>query len=496
MSKGWSMTVPLLFAASVCFGQPIRFSEFFDLNQGAGGLLDAVFLDNGDILAVGNVLNLTDNVGYSDGFHVLVNTEGELVQSNGFASLNKSYHTQAVVKNPVTNSLFSAGYFCDFTVESPGYCDFYISKLDATGDTLFTKVLSRPDTSDFLLDMVQTRPNKLMLIGWTYNDTIDTDADLLFITVDTLGNELNRVVYGGGGTDFISSGVSVDNSGEVIMAGYTKSYPNLSNSRRTWIMKTDSIGNVKWHRTYSGPVGLNSSAARVTFLDDGNILVVGGNDSFGGNDPDGYLMKTDTAGNQIWAKEYPVTGGQGLWGVVGLEDGSIVSCGVTDAADGSQAGWLIKADENGDTLWTRTFNASQFTDYLRNMIVLPNGDIVMVGFGRAPGQTNQDGWILRVDSMGCLQEGCFLTSLNEELEINNEELLVYPNPATETITIEIESKQLGQLQLFDATGRLVFEKRLISNREEIGVGYLPRGVYVAVLYKKGVVVERKKLVLQ
>ena len=489
MSKVWSMTVPLLFAASVCFGQPIRFSEFFDLNQGAGGLLDAVFLDNGDILAVGNVLNLTDNVGYSDGFHVLVNAEGELIQSNGFASINKSYHTQSVVKNPLTNTLYTAGYFCDFTVESPGYCDFYISKLDATGDTLFTKVLSRPDTSDFLLDMVQTRPNKLMLIGWTYNDTTDGNADLLFITVDTLGNELNRVVYGGGDTDYVNAGLTIDSLGHVIMVGYTKSFPTI-NGGRSWILKTDSIGNVKWYKTYSGIGGSTANGIRADMLPDGNVIVSGGRS---GN---GYLQKIDTAGNTIWIKEYPVTGGQGLWGVVGLEDGTIVSSGVTDAADGSQAGWLIKTDENGDTLWTRTFNASQFTDYLRNMIVLPNGDIVMVGFGRAPGQTNQDGWILRVDSMGCLQEGCFLTSLNEELEINNEELLVYPNPATETITIEIESKQLGQLQLFDATGRLVFEKRLISNREEIGVGYLPRGVYVAVLYKKGVVVERKKLVLQ
>jgi hypothetical protein len=43
---------------------------------------------------------------------------------------------------------------------------------------------------------------------------------------------------------------------------------------------------------------------------------------------------------------------------------------------------------------------------------------------------------------------------------------------------------------------LVFGKRLISNREEIGVGHLPRGVYVAVLVKEGVITARRKVLLQ
>ena len=74
-----------------------------------------------------------------------------------------------------------------------------MAKLDETGDTLFTNVFERPDTSDFMLDIVQTRPNKLLLMGWTYNDTVQVSsaAQLLFITTDTLGNKLNEVVWGG-----------------------------------------------------------------------------------------------------------------------------------------------------------------------------------------------------------------------------------------------------------------------------------------------------------
>ena len=482
--------------------QSIRFSEFHDLNQGAGGFLDVALLGNGDLLAVGNVLNLTDNVGYSDGFHVLVNAEGELIQSNGFASVNKSYHTQSVVKNPLTNTLFSAGYFCDFTIESPGYCDFYISKLDATGDTLFTKVLSRPDTSDFLLDMVQTRPNKLMLIGWTYNDTTDGNADLLFITGDTLGNELNRVVYGGGGTDYVNSGIVVDDDGNVLMTGYTQSFGGSDND--TWVLQTDSIGNVAWHKVYNHlSPSQGDGGGGITALPDGNYAVAGAYDNASATSAYGFIMKIDSDGNELWTKRFSDGIHKGFWACKALATGEILACGQAfNTNDNSQTGWLVKTDANGDTLWTRTYNASQFTDLLRNMIVLPNGDIVMVGFGRAPGQTNQDGWILRVDSMGCLQEGCFSVGV-KETEQESGYFKVYPNPFSSTTTIEYnlgrECEEGCEIRLYDLQGQIIL-KEVLHNTN--GVGQLTvdlssygNGIYYCSLYGNQQLLQTEKLIL-
>ena len=98
-----------------------------------------------------------------------------------------------------------------------------------------------------------------------------------------------------------------------------------------------------------------------------------------------------------------------------------------------------------------------------------------------------------IDGVSVIPDSIYLSTRDIEQEAR---FNLYPNPATETLTIETESKQQQELQLFDATGRLVFEKRLISNREEIGVGHLPRGVYVAVLIKEGVITARRKVLLQ
>ena len=194
--KGWAVSILLAFIVNAGFGQTVRFSSFFDSNNGAGLLERVVRMDNGNLMAVGSNLNPA-NGNRQDGHHVVVDSQGNLLSEYEIVFPGMTYNTQSLIQTS-SGSIFSSGYFCDYTIESPGYCDFYFARLDETGDTLFTKVIERPDTSELLLSMVETRPNKIMLIGWTYNDTTDADADLLFITVDTLGNELNRVVFGGG----------------------------------------------------------------------------------------------------------------------------------------------------------------------------------------------------------------------------------------------------------------------------------------------------------
>lgn len=453
--------------------QSIRYSNFYDSDdEGAEIFKEAVVLENSSLLVVGGTAN-SEVYPYIKGVNEVVNQGGVSESSVERASPLGDVIPKAIVKLSESCNVYEAGYFCDFSVPSPGYCDFYLAKLNQMGDTLFTKVYERPDTSDFVLDIVQTRPNKLMLIGWTYGETTNADADLMFLTVDTLGNELNRVVWGGPGTDFISSGLTIDSLGHVIMVGYTGSFPNVNNGR-SWVVKTDSIGNVLWQKTYSGIGSATANGIRADMLSDGNIIISGGKSG------DGYLQKIDTAGNEIWIKLYNVPESQGLWDVKELSDGSIVSCGVTIGNDDSQAGWLIKTDSNGDTLWTRTYNPSSLIDFIRFMLVMPNGDIVMLGDGRSPGEVNQDGWILRVDSMGCEVEGCFSVGIEQE-QLQEASLSVYPNPVKDVVNVRLSDNSIHsslEITITDLLGREVLRLAETSLRNTIDVSTLKRGIYL------------------
>lgn len=457
-----------IFCVSVC-AQSIRYSNFYDFDNTAGVLLDLSPMPDGKLCAVGVGIN---NQGLEVATHLVVDSLGNEVFSHAFSETNRSIKSRALLALGESWSLFEAGYYCDFSVQSPGYCDYYLARLDQTGDTIFTVVYERTDTCDVLLDMVQTRPNKIMLIGWTCNDTTESNPELMLIVVDTLGHELNRVTWGGLQTDYVHSGVVFGGDGDVFLVGYTSSFPT-PNEGRTWVVKTDSIGNVKWYRTYSGSAGVGSSGLGISVTADQNLVIAGGTDN------DGYLMKIDTSGNQIWLRRYILSGGQGLWSVAGLEDGNIVSCGIADAPSESQAGWLIKTNEFGDTIWTRMFDSSNLTDLFRNLLTLPNGDIVAIGYGRPTGQSGADGWVLRVDSMGCLEEGCYDVGIMEWEGVRGY-FTTYPNPVIDFLTIEVEPSLELNISVVDITGKqfglFYFPKG--SGSRTLDVSDWPNGLYI------------------
>tara|TARA_R110000868_G_scaffold137247_2_gene350722 strand:+ start:283 stop:1791 length:1509 start_codon:yes stop_codon:yes gene_type:complete len=491
--KGWLLAVLLVSLVTGGLAQSIRFSSFYDSNNGAGLIESIVVLDDGSMIGVGSNLN-SANESNQDGHHVQIDEFGNLLNESEVVFSGMTYNTQQIIKS-TSGSLYSAGHLCDYTVSSPGYCDFYFSKLNSTADTVFTKVIVRKDTSDVLLDMVQTRPNKIMLIGWTYDDTTDVDADLLFITVDTLGNEVNRVVFGGGGTDYVHSACLKSESGNVLMTGYTLSFG--AGNGKSWVLETDSIGNVQWYEIYSGFSSQGDGGIGISKAEsDGNFIVVGASNF--PNESDAYMLKIDTDGNEIWRKRYQIPKNQGLYAVVELEDGTIVSAGqTTDTSDDSQAGWLIKTDANGDTLWTRTYNPSSFVDRLLNMMVLPNGDIVMVGSGRGENSTTQDGWILRVDSMGCEVEGCFTVGIEDASPSLGMTLQVYPNPATREVNLRLNPTNIqdAEIVITDMLGKQVLRFSADNQTKNIDVSHWSRGLYTCSLYGNRQLLQTEKLIL-
>ena len=104
----------------------------------------------------------------------------------------------------------------------------------------------------------------------------------------------------------------------------------------------------------------------------------------------------------------------------------------------------------------------------------------MVGSGRPEGQTNQDGWILRVDSMGCVVENCHLVGIDE---LEEGQLLVeaYPNPANEFVNIELRQGQINRVDLYNAIGVLVYSETGSAQQKRIEVSGFVAGVYLLML---------------
>lgn len=56
-------------------------------------------------------------------------------------------------------------------------------------------------------------------------------------------------------------------------------------------------------------------------------------------------------------------------------------------------------------------------------------------------------------------------------------LTLYPNPATDRITIDC-SERINELSIYNLVGELVFQRQLNNNKNEIDVSNLSKGVYI------------------
>jgi len=225
----------------------------------------------------------------------------------------------------------------------------YLIKTDSLGDTLWTKTYERGDR-DHGSEVQQTTDGGYIIIGVTCFVHLGSD-DAYLIKTDSLGDTLWTRTYGGSENDRGSSVQQTTDRGYIV-AGRTESYG--AGFSDVYLIKTDSLGDTLWTRAYGGSYGQSGSSVQQT--DDGGYIVAGGS---GYNTDNMYLIKTNSIGDSLWAKIY--------WGniynygyeVQQTDDGGYIITGFIQTSVGRDV-YLIKTDSLGDTLWTRTYGGSKW----------------------------------------------------------------------------------------------------------------------------------------
>ncbi len=106
---------------------------------------------------------------------------------------------------------------------------------------------------------------------------------------------------------------------------------------------------VRFEKTYGG-AGFEFAYSVKQTSDNGYILL-GSTDSFGAGDRDMYLIKTDEYGETLWTKTYGGMNFDSAFEIDQTIDGGYILSGTKDLQ-----GFLVKTNSSGDTIWTRTFD--------------------------------------------------------------------------------------------------------------------------------------------
>ena len=188
--------------------------------------------------------------------------------------------------------------------------------------------------------VLKTTEGGYVLAGksWNYQNT---DYDIFLLKLDSLGNVIWKKTYGDTLVYEWETDLKKAQDGGFVMTGQSFSLTTfLSNS---FILKTDSLGNIIWHKSFGGSL-------KKVVVDNNGYLVAGDISTLGMGNNDLYLLKTDLNGNVLWSKSK---------GEFFEEDLSYV--------DQYKDGWLLAGQSNSNSI-SNVNNYFIYTDSLGNTI--------------------------------------------------------------------------------------------------------------------------------
>ena len=263
----------------------------------------------------------------------------------------------------------SAGSGGEKTSPNKGNSDYWIVKTDANGIKLWDKNFGNPLGTNGLIKVIAVSGGYL-LCGTANPSAAGGDKiqnnrggyDFWIVKVDASGNKMWDKVIGGTGNDELSDAVEV--TGGILLYGISGS--GISGEKTTnakgmldyWLVKIDNSGNILWDKTYGGLS--NEFPSKIKVSGDGSIVMVGNSDSGISGDKteasrgstDYWVVKTDANGNKIWDKTFGSNVYESLTGVIINSDDSYVFAGSSSGSisgdksqnpQGNTDFWIIKA---------------------------------------------------------------------------------------------------------------------------------------------------------
>jgi hypothetical protein len=336
-------------------------------------------------------------------------------------------------------------------------------KFNANGDTLWTKEFGDNIAGSYhtTRQCKQTKDKGYILVG---EKTIGTNnQDVLLIKTDSMGNLKWLKTYGGAYMD-IGWTIAVTSDSGYIIGGRT--WVNTSNyTKNALVIKTDSLGNVQWQKELGGP--FDDSYAVVNNARDGNLFV---QFTYGYSQPSPYLssnsklniLKINISGNIIWDKKVgPIRYAYWMYGFYELPNGNIVTSGYYTNVTSIDPASIFMLSSTGDSIWMRDYKRVIYDGINKLYNIQQTSDKGLIACGGVGSGTEppygQNMWLLKLDSMGCLEPNCDGVIIIEPYQKNNENILkVFPNPAQNYFTIEYkidETANSAEIEMLDITGK-------------------------------------------
>ncbi|MDP7109456.1 MAG: hypothetical protein QF912_00525 [Dehalococcoidales bacterium] len=345
-----------------------------------------------------------------DAYVIKLNGEGfeEWYQTFGGVAYDRAYAGQQTTDGGYviagsTNS-FGAGDYDFYLVKTDGEGVVNDLTPDLTPDT--TPDQTEKDVTDSLpktfggerydtaVSIQQTTDGGYIIAGRTESFGAGGN-DAYLVKTDGEGIEEWYQTFGGEAYDAVYS-VQQTADGGYIIAGTTRSFGADDND--AYLVKTDGEGNEEWFRTFGGEA--NDIVYSVQQTTDGGYIIAGDTESFGAGGWDIYLVKTDGEGNEEWFRTFGGENTDGSWSVQQTTDGGYIIAGDTNSfGAGNNDVYLVKTDGEGLEEWHQTFG-SEASDGAYAVPQTTDGGYVIAGYTESFGVGGFNVYMIKTDGEG------------------------------------------------------------------------------------------------
>ena len=405
--------------------------------------------DNGYFVAA---ITESYGAGYRDIFLIRTNEFGDTLWTKTIGGLQDDQPN--AMKKTSDNNYIIAGSTSSF---GAGNSDVYLLKVDNNGDTIWTKTYGG-SMDDQAYDVIQTSDGGYLVIGSTTSFTSGFSS-VYAIRTDSNGDTLWTKSYEEKYSNVGCSVVQLSDGG-FFFCGLTQEYAS-SGTADCYFIRTNSQGDTLWTKTYGG----NNYDGAFYAYDAGNgIIISGTTKSFGAGGNDIFLGLFNYNGDNLWIKTYGGMNSDYGGAFARTNDNGYIITGYTKSfGGGDQSMYLIKTDNNGDTLWTRTFGqigewggcVQQTSD---NGYII-SGNISWYGKGI-------DVYLVKTNSDGI---SGFHQIIKPDSTFN-----VFPNPNNGTFTIQLDKAHSNvSIYVYDLIGRIVYSKNGLFDQLNTEIIKLP-----------------------
>ncbi|MBC7485831.1 MAG: T9SS type A sorting domain-containing protein [Cytophagaceae bacterium] len=290
--------------------------------------------DNGYVL-LGNTISYGN--GNEDIYIIKTDSVGNILWSKTYGGASGDF--SGCVKEVPSGGYIIAGRTQSF---GEGSDDGYLVRIDANGNIIWSQSYGTTNNERFYYADC-TNDNGFIISGIQKN--FSNYFDQLVIKVNANGVVEFSKNFGdasGSGND-AGDCIKQTSDGGYILSGQYRAFG--SGGEDLGLTKIDALGNIQWAKVY-GNIG-DDRAFDISIDQSGNFLLAGYTNSFGLGGFDGFLVKVNQFGSLIWSKTYGYISNDYFSEIEIAQNGYIMAGYTTSFGLGQEDIFIVKTDFDG-----------------------------------------------------------------------------------------------------------------------------------------------------